>query len=355
MLDRVLSRVSPAWRPVADDAVLLFVAFAGGLAFHLLGVPAGWLTGAMIAVGLASLGHSWRGPAPRVVDLGMLLSGAVIGSSTTPEALQAASRYPGSLALLLCALVAIVLATGLFLTRFGRWSKLDALLASAPGALSAVMAIGRETSQNLPQIAIIQFFRLFVLITVIPGLVVLAGIGAGHAVPASPPASPGDCAIMLGVGLGAGLIFRRLGMVAPVILGATLASTVLHGTGIVHGSLPTPLAVAAFVILGGMIGARLGGLNRRAMVDLMPLAIGAFAVSVGVAALFAWPAALVAQVSYSSAFIAFAPGGVEAMALLAVVLGLDPLYIGAHHLVRFMAVGFLLPVVVKLVIPRPPR
>jgi membrane AbrB-like protein len=352
MVDRGLLRRLPRWLPKPDDTALFAVAFAGGFLFNMLGVPAGWLTGAMLAVALASLVHPWKGPAMPVIDMGMLLSGAVIGSSATPEAMQTAARYPGSIILLLCALVAIVLATGLFLVRVGRWSRLDALLASAPGALSAVMAIGREASENLPQIAIIQFFRLFVLVAAIPGMVLLAGITPTQTALANPAASLADTAIMLGAGLAAGLAFRGLGMVAPIVLGATLASTVLHGAGFVQGSLPPLLSIAAFVILGGMIGARLGGLDRRALPGLLPLAVGAFVVSVGVAALFAWPAAWLAQVSYAAAFIAFAPGGIEAMALLAVVLGLDPLYVGTHHIVRFMAVGFLLPAVVRFVMPR---
>jgi uncharacterized protein len=63
-------------------------------------------------------------------------------------------------------------------------------------------------------------------------------------------------------------------------------------------------------------------------------------------------AARLAGVSVGVAFIAFAPGGLEAMALLALLLGLDPLFVGAHHMVRFMTVGFALPLLVRLV--RPP-
>jgi uncharacterized membrane protein AbrB (regulator of aidB expression) len=33
------------------------------------------------------------------------------------------------------------------------------------------------------------------------------------------------------------------------------------------------------------------------------------------------------------------------MMVLALVLGLDPLYVGAHHLSRFLAIGIALPVV----------
>jgi hypothetical protein len=46
--------------------------------------------------------------------------------------------------------------------------------------------------------------------------------------------------------------------------------------------------------------------------------------------------------------VAFAPGGLEAMTVLALVLGLDPLYVGIHHLVRFLGIGLVLPVAVAL-------
>lgn len=338
-----------AWR---EDAALMAVAVAGGGLCQLLGLPAGWLTGAMIGVALVALRRPWKGPSTPLVDLGMLLSGAVVGAAATPEALAAAGRYPASLLLLLACLVVIVAATGAFLVRFGSWTRLDALLASAPGALSAVMAVAQDSSRSLPSIAIVQFFRLFVLIAAIPSGLVLAGVGAPVAAFAVAPPSWGDAAIMLAAGLALGLVLRRAGVIAPFVLGSTLASMGLHATGLVHGSLPLPLAILAFVIVGGMIGARLGGLDRAAMAKLMPLAVGAFVVSVAVAAIFAWPASVAAGVSYGAAFVAFAPGGLEAMAMLAVVLGFDPLYVGAHHLVRFLAVGLLMPVAIRIILSR---
>ncbi len=334
----------------AEDACLIAVAGLGGLVFNLAGVPAGWLTGAMLSVALVALWRPWQGPSLSAIDLGMLLSGTIIGSAATPEAILAASRYPGSLVLLLVCIVATMFVTSIVLVRFGRWSRLDALLASAPGALSAVMAIARDAKANLGEIAIIQFFRLFVLVAAMPSLMILSGLNEGLVPPKMQQPSWFDTGVMLLCGLGAGLVFRRMGILAPLILGSTFASMILHATDLVHGALPRPLAILAFIIVGGMVGARLGGLERRALPRLLPLAACAFAASVLMAALFAWPASELAMVSYGAAFVAFAPGGLEAMAILAVMLGFDPLYVGAHHLARFIAVGFLLPIAVKLVV-----
>jgi membrane AbrB-like protein len=335
--------------PVVETAALMFLAFLGGAALDALGVPAGWLTGAMALVAAFGLLRPWQGPSEPVVQVGMLLSGVIIGSAATPEAIQSASRYPGSLLLLMASLAATMFVTGALLVRFGGWSRLDAMLAAAPGALSAVMAVAREATPNLARIAIIQFFRLFILVAALPSLLVMAGVNASSPLPAAAaPPSWGDAAIMLACGVGLALAFRAVRVVAPAVLGGAVASMALHATDLVHGALPAPLAILAFLILGGMTGARLGGLDRPSLRALLPLALAAFAASVAVAAFLAWPAAALAGVSYPTAFIAFAPGGLEAMALLALLLGLDPLYVGAHHLVRFMAVGFLLPVLVRL-------
>ena len=61
---------------------------------------------------------------------------------------------------------------------------------------------------------------------------------------------------------------------------------------------------------------------------------------------FAAPRSALAGVGLADALVAFAPGGLEGMMVLGLVLGLDPLYVGVHHLVRFLGIGLVLPVAV---------
>lgn len=337
------TKVSPlvAWR---EDALLIGIAAAGGAGFAALGVPAGWLSGSMILVLLANSLRRLKPLRAPWFDLTMLLSGTLIGSAATPEAVRATARYPGSIGLLLVALVVIMAVTGWYLRRRGGWSEPDATLASAPGALSAVLAIAVDRNADIPRIAIVQVFRLFVLVAAMPGVLVLSGLGgmtAGRGVVIV--ASPFDTALLLGCGLAAGLVFQRLRMTAPIIFGATLASALLHGTDVVHGGLPGEAAIFAFVLLGAMVAGRIATVDGPSLRKILPMALGAFVVSMLIAALFAWPAAWLAGVPYATALVAFAPGGLEAMAMLAFALGLDPLYVGAHHLVRFIAIGLILP------------
>jgi uncharacterized protein len=341
------------WR---GDLLLLLIATLGGAAFAALDIPAAWLSGSMIAVLAASIFMAAKTNARLApmrtpwFDLTMLLSGTLIGAAATPEAVAATARYPASIALLVMALFAIMAATGFYLRRFAGWTEPEATLASAPGALSTVLAIAVERNADMPRIAIVQVFRLFVLVAALPGVLVASGLGAGGpAIGPSVTANPLDMAIMLGAGLGLGLVLQRLGMTAPLIVGSTFASALLHGFGFVHGTLPNAIAIFAFVLLGAMVAGRIATIDAHAFRRAMPVAFGAFVVSMVVAALFAWPAAYLAGVPYAAALVAFAPGGLEAMAMLALALGLDPLYVGAHHLVRFIAIGLILPAYIGLV------
>ena len=62
---------------------------------------------------------------------------------------------------------------------------------------------------------------------------------------------------------------------------------------------------------------------------------------------FAEAASLLLGVSQAAALMAFAPGGLEAMAILAFTLAIDPVYVAAHHLVRFMAIGLTVPLIFR--------
>jgi membrane AbrB-like protein len=335
----------PAFATLAQT----LVAALGGLAFDRLGIPAAWMSGAVIATVLwGALGLARPLPKP-LADAAMLISGATMGASVTPAALAAVARYPLSLVTLLVGVVAISGASMLWLTRVSAWRRDDAVLASVPGALSTVLAIAADRNADVASIAIVQSLRLFVLVTLLPSVVVLVGGGQGGGIlPGAglPTASPFGLALVLAGGLAVGTAFERLRVAAPVLLGTTLVSTFLHATESAPGVVPPVIATAGLVLIGVFVAERFRSLKWSSMRQTIPAALGSFAISMAVAALFSGLAAWAARVSYADALVAFAPGGLEAMMVLALVLGLDPLYVGVHHLARFLGIGLVVPFVI---------
>ncbi len=335
--------------PFIAQSLQVAVALTGGIVFHLLGIPAAWLSGAVVATVIwGALGKGVR-LAPPLAATAMLISGVTLGASITPEAMAAIATYPLSLVLLALAATGVTAGSALFLMRVHAWNRDDAILASIPGALSAVLAVAVSRDAGVARIAVVQSFRLLVLIAVLPFVVSLTSetdsrrlAGDGIEI-----ASPLAFAGMVLAGLAVGLLFERLRVAAPFLLGATAASATLHVTDLTPGAAPPIIATIAFVVVGVFIGERFGTLDRTALRKLAPAAIGSFAVGMGIAMSCALLAVILLGVGLGEALVAFAPGGVEAMMVLALVLGLDPLYVGVHHVVRFLGIGFVLPFIFR--------
>ena len=323
------------------DLETLAAAAVGSTLFHALGVPAGALSGAMIGVvALIIAGRPVQLVHP-LRDLGMLLCGVTMGAAVTPEMLKGFDRYPVSLAILAVSLAANMAVTGLFLRWAGGWDKATAFFAAAPGALSAVFSVAMNTRADLLRITMAQTLRLFMLVAVVPAIVVAAETptfvaSRGIASAWSLLATIGGSAIV-------GFALSRTRFAGPWIFGGMMVSAVLHGSGFVTGDPPDWLMRIGFMLVGIFISTRFTTITRKLLLANVAVSAGAFVVGLAVASIFATAAALSAGVPFGQALVAFAPGGLEAMIVLGAALGLDPIYVGLHHLVRFFGLGLLMP------------
>lgn len=333
-----------------SSSLQIVLACLGGLLFALLNVPAAWLSGSVVATALWNLSR-WSRPMPQpLVQMALLLSGVSMGAGVTPEAMSALRQYPISILLLLTGIVCITWISMLWLMHFGKWQRDDAFLASVPGALSAVIATAVDRGNDVERIILVQLLRLAVLILLLPSLIALVGeksditffVGEGLAV-----VDVAGFAAMLCGGLIIGQGFKLLKLAAPVLLGGMAMSTLLHATGLTEGVVPPHIATFGLVLIGAFIGERFRGITREMLRTVLPTAFGALSCGLVLTYVFAQLAAMIAHVGVADAMVAFAPGGLEAMMALALVLGLDPLYVGLHHLIRFLSIGFSLPIVVK--------
>jgi uncharacterized protein len=57
-------------------------------------------------------------------------------------------------------------------------------------------------------------------------------------------------------------------------------------------------------------------------------------------------------VGFSQVVVAYAPGALEGMIMLGAAMGLEPIFVGLHHLVRFLGISLLLPVVTAIFLKR---
>lgn len=345
MLDRVRPP-APFWPSPAGHLATIAAAFAGAALFHLIGLPAAWLSGAMVGVAvLVAVGGRPAMLAP-VRNAGMLLGGLTLGSSVTPELLSGIGHYPASVALFVLNIAVIMIATQVFLVRVCHWDRPTAFFASAPGALSSVLSVAADTRADILGVSIVQAVRLFVLVAIVPSIVSLTG--DGRVVTPVETAGALEMTGMIVVGAGLSALLDRLGMAGPWIFGGMAVSAVLHGSGSVHGSLPEPFTVLAYLLVGAFIGTRFTGIDGGSLRRLLVPAAGALLIGLTLSVAISLATARLLGVPFGAVLVAFAPGGLEAMIVLGGALGLDPIYVGLHHLLRFFGLSLLLPLAAHL-------
>jgi membrane AbrB-like protein len=142
----------------------------------------------------------------------------------------------------------------------------------------------------------------------------------------------GGCAL-LGVRLA--LLIR---LPAAPILGPMLLSGAAHIGGLVTVAPPTLLVVVAQVVIGTIIGGRFVGATLGGVGRDIALGVGSSLTMIAVAVLFAWIVSAVSATELSHSFLAYSPGGLTEMSLLALAMDQEVAYVSMMHIARISLV-----------------
>ncbi len=322
------------------------MAAAGGALLAAVGWPAAWLMGAMLATAAAALAGLPVGLPPRLRDGAFLLLGISMGSSVTPESLAAMRTWPGSLLLLVASVAATILVSTAYLERVHGWDRTTARFAAMPGAFASIAVIAATSNADLPRVILAQSLRVFTLVALMPPIIALAnGADAGGSAAKSAPEvnSLAEGLAVLATSGALAFALTKARVPAGTLLGAMIASALLHATGLVHGRFPPALIVLGFVATGAVIGARFRGTTLATVVRTVPGAVVSILLALAVSAAFAAAGAWLLGLPFGQLWLAYAPGGVEAMAAMALVLNLEPAFVGAHHILRILGLNLITP------------
>lgn len=324
------------------------IAALGGGLFSALGLPGGLITGSMFAVAVAGLLGRPVDLSVPIGNLVLIVLGMSLGSIVSPEILRQIGHYPITVFLLAVATCVTTAVSCLYLQKFHLWDRTSAFLAASPGALSQIVMLATERNADVAGIAVVQMFRIIVLASAVPLLLNAIGStgGAAGVGVATSVITPAMFAV-LGIASAAAILFlRAIAFPAAWMFGAMFASANLHGGGWIQGGLPHLAYAAALVGIGAIIGCRFGQISARTVLSHINAAIGSFLVSVAVSSAFVLGIAFYWHGQLGNLIVAFAPGAMDAMLALALTLRIDPIFVGVHHLSRFLVVTLLTPGVV---------
>ncbi|KUP91479.1 AbrB family transcriptional regulator [Tritonibacter horizontis] len=323
------------------------VALLGTVIFDAIGFPSAPLTGSAAAVSLAAVAGVPVHVPVWLRTTAFVLLGINIGSSVTYEMLQTALTWPVTIAILSLSLFVSLKVSASGLRRWMGFSGRDAVLAAAPGHLSYVLALSLSARGETARVAVVQSIRVLFLTLCVPVLVAKVFGASGLVLLAEAPLPLWQLFVLIGVTLAVGLVFTRLKVPAAYLLAGILCSGTGHVFDLTPGPPPESATFVAFLVMGILIGSRFVGQSLAGLrLDLLAglwvtgtnVVITLLAIILSMSLLGLPPALLI---------VAFAPGGVEAMAAIAVTLGLDPAFVAAHHVMRLLILTLLIPLLLR--------
>jgi membrane AbrB-like protein len=166
------------------------------------------------------------------------------------------------------------------------------------------------------------------------------GSASGVAIGGAAPLAHVDWAI-LGlcgvVGLFGG---RALGLPAAVMTGPLLVSGAAHLAGLVEGAPPRWLIDLTQLVVGVSLGCRFAGMAPRFVATALRLASVNLVLTLSLAGVAAAILPPLVGEPWEAVLLAFAPGGIAEMSLVALSLDLSILFVTTHHVVRIViAIG----------------
>jgi uncharacterized protein len=340
-------------------ATALALGVAGGSLFNALDLPLPWMLGALTCNTVAALsGLRPEVPAPlRSTMIGVL--GLMLGSAFSPQLLGHIGRWSDSLAVLLAAMAATGLLVGAYLKRAARMDRVTAFFAAAPGGINEMVITGGSLGGDERTIALSHSLRILLIVFTVPfGYRLIAHV---HSVPMAQSMGRlmdlggGDALAMVASGLLGAAAARLLRLPAWMLTGPMLASAGLHLAGLTAFRPPAELVVLAQVVTGAAIGCRFRGLSLAELAVMAKPALGATAIMLALSAGAAAGLAAVSELTFAGLLLAFVPGGIAEMCLVALALGQDVAFVSTHHVVRVVLVIMIAPPIFKLLERREKR
>ncbi len=335
-----------------DTLAGLSIGAAGGALCWFAGIPAPWLAGSMILGVIAIFSGVRVGMPDWLKALAFIFLGIQTGTSVTWETVDRAVQWPLSILLLGLTVVAVTWACVWYYVKRCKWDGATALFASLPGALSLVLLLASSTAADMRRVTIAQCIRLFFLVAALPSLILwLSPPEAMHEGPAA-IGSIADIALVIVVSTAAGYGLEWLKVPAGLMLGPMLASAALELSGVISGAAPNSILIPANIVLGVMIASRFAGFTFAEFRAALREGFSGFLIALVIAMAGAGVASAAGGLPFSLALLAFSPGGLDAMTIMAFALDMDPAYVGAHQMARYLGLALLMPLVTSYVLRR---
>ena len=320
----------------------------GGALGNYLDIPLGWLLGAMVANMVASMqGLSLEIPNwLRTIALAAL--GVMLGTAFSPELLERIHRWSLTITGMICYLAVAVPWAMYYGQKVIGFDRLTAIFSSIPGGLSFMVVLGSSVGANPRSTALAHTARLATILIVLPIFInQLPDVGLSSVAMLPTTKAPINLVIrgiFFAVGIFGSIIARFIRIPSPYLLGPMILMMVLELAGLTSLRPPVEFTSVTQVVIGASIGAAFSGTKPRELAKTLILSCGLTLSLLALAMVFAYGLNQWTGIGFAVLLLAFVPGGLAEMGILALIMNIDPVFVASHHAVRVLLISLIVPV-----------
>lgn len=347
-------------KPLQWLALILCAGVAGQLLKYWQ-MPAALFLGPMlVAIGFEVMGANIR-VHKNIFRLGQGTVGVLIAHSMTMAVLITALH---SWHVMLFATVLTVLlsaAVGLGLVRFGGIAGSTAAWGTSPGAASAMVAMSEDYGADSRVVATMQYVRVVCVVMIGAMVSRIIGVEGG-----ATEAHSADVALkgmnLLNFALSLAVIVFGVLVANKIPAGALMGPLLIGGalqlSGLLQITLPGWMLTLAYASIGAYVGLRFDRPTIAYVWRRLPAMILGSLILIVLCALSAWLIAVMLDKDYLSVYLATSPGGLDAMAIIAIDTHSDVGFVLAMQTLRLVGVvltgAFLARQIIRLTDKRLP-
>ncbi|MBP5857361.1 AbrB family transcriptional regulator [Marivibrio halodurans] len=325
---------------------------AGAFGAQAVSLPLPWMLGPMcVCTALALLKVPIRGPMPIRPPMIAIL-GIMLGSGFSPEMLGRASQWAVSLAMLGAYVATVGALAYPYFRRVGGYDRVTAFFAGMPGGLNEMMLVGHAYGGDDRRIVLTHASRILLAVLLIPiffRLTTDIDMSNRSAFGVSiDEVSLKDYAILATCAVVGVPVAKLLRLPAALLIGPMIISAFVHLMGWSASQPPREIVNLAQWIIGTVIGCRFVGVARAEIFRVLRISVGATAIMLAVCAFFALLLHWLVGMEVDTVVLAYAPGGLAEMSLVALALGTDVAFVATHHMVRIILVVMAAPAFFRL-------
>ena len=331
--------------------IVILVSIPSAIIADYFNIPLAWMIGPMIATSIAALSGLKIAMPKLALSSILIILGLHIGNYIDQSLFNQMLDWIWTTLIMLIYIIISIFIVSKYLQKFSGYQEKASIFSAAPGALGPLIILAEYEKSDLSQVATSHLIRLIIIITVFPLIIVTSSDQGSLNISKFDYMNQNhlDLLWLFVSSLFLIFIFSKLRIPAALLSGTLVASGILQVTEIASYKLPDPTINFCLLILGASVGCRFANktLNEVANNSLHSLVATSILVILGLFAAFI--ANFFVENNLLTLILAFCPGGIYEVAVIAIAFDLEPDFVAFHHIIRLLFILFTVPIFLRII------